>query len=85
MLDNVETNVVLFSVEFNNVGQRRTNVVKMNISKRTPKKLFQIEYTEFKVLTAILKSILIYSLFMRNMLKNTCKAPKTKIMKNTAL
>ena len=47
-----QNNVVCFNVEFHNVGQRRNNVVKMTISKKN-KKSYQIEYTEFKVLTVI--------------------------------
>ena len=46
--------VVFFNVEFHNVGQRRDKVVKMTISKNSNKKSFQLEYTEFKFLTAIL-------------------------------
>ena len=46
--------VVFFNVEFHNVGQRRDKVVKMTISESSNKKSFQLEYTEFKVLTAIL-------------------------------
>ena len=44
-------NVVIFNVEFYNVGKRRNNVLKMTISKQN--KTFQIEYTEFEVLTTI--------------------------------
>ena len=47
-------NVVIFHVEFHNIGQRWNNVVKTTISKKNQKKSFQIEYTEFKVLTTIL-------------------------------
>ena len=46
-------NVVIFDVDMNNVGKRRNNVVKMSISKKKQKKSFQIEYTEFEVLTTI--------------------------------
>ena len=46
-------NVVFFMVEYYNVGQFRNNVVKMTIFKKDKKKLFQIEYTGFKVLTVI--------------------------------
>ena len=46
--------VVFFNVEFHNVGQRRDKVVKMTISESSNKKSFQLEYTEFKVLTTIL-------------------------------
>ena len=45
-------NVVIFNVEFHNVGKRRNNVVKMTDSKKNKKKM-QIEYPEFKVLTTI--------------------------------
>ena len=44
---------VIFNVKFHNVSKRRNNVVKMTISKNDKKKIFQIEYTEFKVLTTI--------------------------------
>ena len=54
-------NVVIFNVEFYKVDKRRNNVVKMTASKKnkkTPGKIqigkIQIEYLEFKVLTAIL-------------------------------
>ena len=47
-------NVVIFNVEFYNVGKRQNNVVKMTTSKKNKKKKkIQIEYTEFKVLTTI--------------------------------
>ena len=53
-------NVVIFNVEFYNVCKRRNNAVKMTTSKKnkkTPGKIqigkIQIEYLEFKVLTAI--------------------------------
>ena len=46
-------NVVIFHVEFHNIGQRRNNAVKTTISKKNQGKSFQIEYTEFKVLTTI--------------------------------
>ena len=46
-----QKNVFIFNVEFHNVGKRRNNVVKMTISKKKNNKLFQIEYTEFKVFT----------------------------------
>ena len=47
-------NVVIFNVDFHNVGKRRNNVVKMTISKKKNKrKLFQIKYTELKVLATI--------------------------------
>ena len=47
-------NVFFFNVQFYNAGKRRNNVVKMTISKKDEKKyIFQIEYTEFKVLTTI--------------------------------
>ena len=46
-------NVVIFNVEFYNVGKRRNNVVKMTASKKNKKKLTQIEYPEFKILTTI--------------------------------
>ena len=45
-------NVVIFNVEFHNVGKRRNNVVKMTNSKKNKKKI-QTEYPEFKVLTTI--------------------------------
>ena len=45
--------VVVFNVEFYKVGKRRNNVVKMTASKKNKKKLGQIEYPEFKVLTTI--------------------------------
>ena len=44
-------NIVIFSVEFHNVGKPRNKVVKMTISKKNKNKSFQIEYTEFKVLS----------------------------------
>ena len=46
-------NVVIFNVEFQKVGKRRNNVVKMTISRKNENKLFQIEYTELTVLTTI--------------------------------
>ena len=53
-------NVVIFNVEFYNVGKRRNNVVKMTSSKKnkkTPGKIqigkIQIEFLEFKILTTI--------------------------------
>ena len=47
-------NVFFFNVQFYNAGKRRNNVVKMTISKKDEKNnIFQIEYTEFKVLTTI--------------------------------
>ena len=46
-------NVVIFNVEFYNVGKRRNNVVKMTASKKNKKKFIQIECPEFKVLTTI--------------------------------
>ena len=47
-------NVVIFNVEFYNVGKRQNNVVKMTTSKKNNNnKKIQIEYTEFKVLTTI--------------------------------
>ena len=46
-------NVVIFNVDFHNVGKRRNNVVKMTISKKNKRKLFQIKYTELKVLATI--------------------------------
>ena len=46
-------NVTIFDVEFYNVGKRRNNVVKMIASKKNKKKLTQIEYPEFKILTTI--------------------------------
>ena len=46
-------NVVLFNVKFQNVGQRQNNVVKMGISQNKKKESYQIEYTEFKILTDI--------------------------------
>ena len=53
-------NNVIFNVEFYNVGKRRNNAVKMTASKKnkkTPGKIqigkIQMEYLEFKVLTAI--------------------------------
>ena len=53
-------NNVIFNVEFYNVGKRRNNTVKMTASKKnkkTPGKIqigkIQMEYLEFKVLTAI--------------------------------
>ena len=45
-------NVVIFNVDINNFGNHRNNVVKMAISKKN-KTSFQIEYTEFKVLSTI--------------------------------
>ena len=45
-------NVTIFDVEFY-VGKRRNNVVKMTASKKNKKKLTQIEYPEFKILTTI--------------------------------
>ena len=52
-------NVVNFNVEFYNAGKLRNNVSKkMTVSKKNKKKLFQIEYTEFKVLTTISQSLL---------------------------
>ena len=48
-----QNNVVVFNVEFYKVGKRRNNVVKMTASKKNKKKLVQIEYPEFKVLTTI--------------------------------
>ena len=49
----LQNNVVIFNVEFHNVAKLRNNVLKMIISKKNKKNLFQIEYTEFKVLTTI--------------------------------
>ena len=46
-------NVVIFKVQFYNVGKRWNNVVKMTTSKKNKKKLIQIEYPKFKVLTKI--------------------------------
>ena len=46
-------NVAIFHVKFHNIGQRRNNVVKRTISKKNQNKSFQIEYTEYKVLTII--------------------------------
>ena len=46
-------NVVIFSVEFYNVGKRQNNFVKMTTSKNNKKKIIQIECPEFKVLTTI--------------------------------
>ena len=46
-------NVTIFKVEFHNVVKRPNNVLKMTISKKNKNKVFQIEYTEFKVLTTI--------------------------------
>ena len=48
-----QNNVVIFNVEFYNFGKRRNNVVKMTASTKNKKKLIQIEYPEFKVLTTI--------------------------------
>ena len=49
-------NVIISKIEFQNVGNRRNNAVKMTISKKNKKKrkLCQIEYTDFEVLTTIL-------------------------------
>ena len=54
MLDKVDIfiSVVIFNVEFYNVGKRRNNDMKITVSKKN-KKQFQIEYTKFKVLTTI--------------------------------
>ena len=46
-------NVVILNVDFYNVGKRWNNVVKMTASKKNKKKLIQIEYPKFKVLTTI--------------------------------
>ena len=48
-----QNNVVVFNVEFYKVVKRRNNVLKMTASKKNKKKLVQIEYPEFKVLTTI--------------------------------
>ena len=53
-------NVVIFNVDMNNIGKRQNNIVKMTISKRN-KTSFEIEYTEFEVLTTISQSSLLYS------------------------
>ena len=56
-MDNVrqcQNSVIIFNLEFHNVGQHRNNVVKMMISKKNKKQFFQIEYTKFKFLTIIL-------------------------------
>ena len=54
------SNVVIFNVEFYNVGKRRNNVVKMTSSKKnkkTPGKIqigkIQKEFLEFKILATI--------------------------------
>ena len=65
-------NVTIFKVEFHNVVKRPNNVLKMTISKKNKSKIFQIEYTEFKVLTTISQP----SLYVKNMSKSTCKAEK---------
>ena len=47
--------IVIFNIEFHNIGKRRNNIVKMtNSGKKKQKKIItQIEYKEFKVLTTI--------------------------------
>ena len=78
-------NVVLFNVEFYNVGQRGNNVVKMTISKKNKKKTFQINTLNSKFKLLFHNLIHFTPDFKRNILKNTCKAAKIKIMKKTAL
>ena len=63
----------------NNVRQCRNNVAIFNVEKqlpkRTKKKIMQIEYPKFKVLTTISISSLAPHV-KRSMSKSTCKAAK---------
>ena len=78
-------NVVLFNVEFHNVGQRGNNVVKMIISKRNKKNNFKLNTLNSKILQLFHDLLHFTPNFKKNMLKNTSKAAKIRIMKNTTL
>ena len=77
-------NNVLFNVEFHNVGQRGNNVVKMTISKKNKKSHFKLNKLNLKLLLVFHNLFNLSPNFKKNMLKNTCKAAKIRIMKNTA-
>ena len=78
-------NVVLFNVEFHNVGQRGNKVVKMSISKKNKKNHFKLKTLNSKLLLLFHKLLHFAPNFKKNMVKNTYKAAKIRIMKNTAL
>ena len=78
-------NIVLFNFVFQNVGQRGNNVVKLALSNRKKKNNFKLNTLISKFL--LLFHNLLHSTlnFKKNMLKNTFKAAKLRIMKNTGL
>ena len=82
-LNSVESTLIwattLDNVEFRNDDQRGNIIVKMKIFKKKRKKKTNKMNSKFHSLLHFTPH------FKRNMLKNTCKARKIKIMKNFAL
>ena len=79
-------NVVLFNVEFYNVGQRGNNVVKKwPFLQGTKKNRFKLNTLNSKCLLLFYNFAHFTPIFKKNILNNTCKAAKRKIMKNSAL
>ena len=78
-------NVVLFNVEFHNVGQGGNNVVKMTSSKENKKNNFKLNTLNSKFLLLLHNLLHFTPNFKKNMLNNTCRAAKIRIIKNTAL
>ena len=85
-------NVVIFNVQFHNIGQCRNNVVNVTICKKLKNKpgvgskplsfkykFLIIEYPELKILTIFSNLFHFILLFKRNLLKNICRA--TNILK----
>ena len=85
-LDNVETTLSFSTSSFTTLVNVKTTFWKWSFLKKTHKKShFKVNTLNSKLLMLFHNLLHFTPNFKKNMLKNTCKTAKTRIMKNTAL